>query len=83
MNPQIAELANLGPKSQSWLNEIGVHTRADIERIGSLEIYRLLREHGIPASLNLVYAIEASEHWTRLSPSLKAELRGAVRRISK
>jgi len=82
----ISELANLGPQSEAWLNEIGVFSRADIERIGSIEIYRLIRERGVPASLNLVYAIEAmliGEHWTRLSPQLKAELRAGLRRLHK
>ncbi len=82
----ISELSNLGPKSESWLNEIGVFSKSDIERVGSIEIYRLLRERGLPASLNLVYALEAmliGEHWTRLPVSLKSELREAVRQISK
>ena len=83
---KISELSNLGPKSEAWLNEIGVYSKADIERIGSVEIYRLLKQRGLPASLNLVYAIEAmliGEHWTKLSPRHKAELREAVRQISK
>ncbi len=85
MNSQISELANLGPKSQSWLNEIGIFSKADIERVGSIAIYRILRERGLPASLNLVYAIEAmliGEQWTRLSASHKAELRATIRELA-
>ncbi len=86
MTKRISELANLGPKSETWLNEIGVFTKADIERVGSVEIYRLLRQRGFPASLNLVYAIEAmllGEHWTRLAASHRAELRASVRELHK
>lgn len=82
----ISELPNLGPKTETWLNTVGIFSREDVERIGSVEIYRLLRANGFPASLNLVYAIEAmiiGEHWTKLPPSLKTELREAVRNISK
>lgn len=83
---RISELSNLGEKTEEWLNEIGIHSKSDIERIGSIEVYRLLRGRGIPASLNLVYAIEAmliGEHWTKLSPKLKAELRAGIRELHK
>jgi hypothetical protein len=46
MTDRISELANLGAKSETELNEIGVFSRSDIERLGSLEIYRLLRKNG-------------------------------------
>lgn len=85
MTTPISELANLGPKSEAWLNEIGIFSKADIARVGSIEIYRLLRERGLPASLNLVYAIEAmliGEHWTRLPANQKAELQATIRRLS-
>lgn len=85
MTTPISELANLGPKSEAWLNEIGIFSKADIARIGSIEIYRLLRERGLPASLNLVYAIEAmliGEHWTHLPANQKAELRATIRSLS-
>lgn len=83
-NSEIASLRNLGGKSEIWLNEIGVYTREDLEKLGSLEIYRILRQRGYPASLNLVYAIEgalADIDWRELSPNLKAELRTAIRNL--
>lgn len=82
---KISELSNLGPKSEKWLNEIGVFSRSDVERVGPVEIYRLLKQRGLPASLNLVYAIEAmliGEHWTALSAEHNAELRAAVRELN-
>lgn len=83
-NSEIASLRNLGGKSEIWLNEIGVYTREDLEKLGSLEIYRILRQREYPASLNLVYAIEAAladTDWRELSPNLKAELRAAIRNL--
>lgn len=81
----IRDLENLGPKTEERLAAIGVFTKADIERIGSVGIYRLLRSNGIPASLNLVYALEAmliGVHWTKIPASLKIELKNAVRDLN-
>ncbi len=55
---EISDLRNLGGKSEEWLNAIGVFTRQDLERLGSVEIYRSLKEAGFPVSLNLVWGIE-------------------------
>ena len=84
MTEIIAELKNLGEKSQEWLAEIGVFTLEDLKRVGSVECYRLLRQQGLPASLNLVYAIEGAlldVHWTKLPASVKAELKQLVKSI--
>ncbi len=75
---KLARLANLGPASEKWLNAIGVYTRHDLEQLGSVNAYRLLKDQGYNASLNLVYAIEGALRrleWNRLPPGLKAELR--------
>lgn len=77
----IANLPNLGPKSAQWLATIGVRTRRDLERLGAVDAYRLLKGHGYPASLNLVYAIEGALRgldWNRLPARLKAELGSRV-----
>lgn len=84
MYSRISEIKNLGPKTESWLNEIGVYSFSDLERLGSVEIYRLVKNAGFPASLNLVYAIEAAltgVHWTKLSKDAKAELKRAIQNI--
>jgi DNA-3-methyladenine glycosylase I len=77
----IAQLANLGPTSEQWLNAIGVYTRRDLEQLGSVNAYRLLKGHGFNATLNLVYAIEGALRgvdWNRLPLALKTELRVRV-----
>lgn len=74
----LAELRNLGPTSAKWLNAIGVHNRRDLERLGGIDAYRLLKAQGYNASLNLVYAIEGAlrgRDWNRLPAKLKAELK--------
>ncbi len=79
------QLKNIGPTSAQWLRAIGIHSREDLERIGSVEAFRLVKAHGFNASLNLLYALEAAlqeVHWTALSPQTKAKLKAATKSIS-
>jgi len=58
-----------------------VRTRRDLENLGAVEAYRLIRERDYPASLNLVYAIEGALRgiaWNRLPLALKTELKVRV-----
>lgn len=74
----VARLPNLGPKSCAWLRAIGIETRADLERIGSVEAYRRVASEGFEVSLNLLYALEGALlelRWDRLSPAVKQNLR--------
>ncbi len=50
---------NLGPTSDRWLHAIGIRTRNDLEALGAVNAYALLKGHGYNASLNLVYGLEA------------------------
>jgi DNA transformation protein len=77
----LARLQNLGPKSAAWLAEVGLHTRADLERVGAVGAYRAVRAARGSASLNLLYALEAAlleVPWTELPAPLKQRLRAAV-----
>jgi len=80
-NSAIDQLPNLGPTSARWLNAIGVHTRRDLEKLGAVDAYALLKAHGYKASLNLVYAIEGAltgRDWNRLPAKRKAQLKAAA-----
>ena len=77
----LTALQNLGPASTRWLNAIGVHTRRDLEKLGAVDAYRILRAHGYNATLNLVYAIEGAlrdRDWKRLPAKRKAQLKAAA-----
>jgi DNA-3-methyladenine glycosylase I len=77
----LTPLRNLGPASTRWLNAIGVHTRRDLEALGAVNAYRILKGHGYPASLNLVYAIEGALRdcaWNRLPASVTRALKAAA-----
>ncbi len=75
------KLRNLGPVSRRWLAAIGVVSRADLERVGSIGAYRLVRKQQRGASLLLLYALEAAlldVDWRKLPSDLKRRLREAV-----
>ena len=77
----ISKLINLGPKSEQWLQAIGVHTREDLQQVGAIDCYRILKAQGYPVTLNLVYAIEAALmdiHWTKLTTQQKQSLKQAI-----
>ncbi len=80
---ELCELKNIGAKTEQWLNEIGVYTRNELEAMGPVNAYHILRQRGRPVSLNLVYAIQGAVlnlDWRSLPPELKAELRPRCRR---
>jgi DNA-3-methyladenine glycosylase I len=80
-NTALDQLLNLGPTSTRWLNAIGVHSRRDLEELGAVDAYAMLKAYGYKASLNLVYAIEGAltgRDWKRLPVKRKAQLKAAA-----
>lgn len=77
-----SDLKNIGPKTRLWLEEIGIHTRADIESLGSVEVYRRLKaSRPREVSLNALYGLEAALlgiSYTELPPDLRQQLREAA-----
>jgi len=77
----VARLKNVGPKSARLLEEIGIHTLADLEKVGSVFAYRILRHRFSGVTLNMLYGLEATLrdiHWLELTPEDKAGLRNAA-----
>ncbi len=69
-----------------WLQAVGVRTRADIAQLGAVAIYQLLKSHGYPATLNLVYALEGALRnieWNRLPAPLKRRLKAVAEQTIK
>jgi DNA transformation protein len=56
----LAELANLGPKSHQMLQVAGIRTVAQLRKLGSVAAYAKVRNAGLPASLNLLWALEGA-----------------------
>ncbi len=77
-NAPIESLLNLGPKSGQWLREARITTIADLERLGPVVAYRLVRQLQPKASLNLLWALAAGlkgKDWRKLSEATKERLR--------
>ncbi|GAA5179564.1 hypothetical protein GCM10025771_21880 [Niveibacterium umoris] len=53
----IDSLRNLGPRSRQMLAAVGVHSRADLASRGAVEVWDAVRRAGLPASLNLLWAL--------------------------
>jgi len=74
----IESLPNLGPKSSQWLREAGITTIAELERLGPVVAFRLVKQHQPKASLNLLWAMAAGlkgKDWRVLSETTKMRLR--------
>jgi DNA transformation protein len=74
----IESLPNLGPKSGQWLREAGITTIAELERLGPVVAYRLVKQRQPNASLNLLWALAAGlkgKDWRELTEATKKRLR--------
>ena len=78
----MADLSKLGPKSRQWLAEIGITTFEEIERLGSVEVYRRLKaSRPREVSLNMLYGLEAAIldiPWQHLPQDVKDQLKVQV-----
>lgn len=77
----IDNLTNLGPISAEWLGEAGIHTIADLERLGPVVAYQLVKRRQPNTSLNLLWALAAGlagKDWRELSEGEKESLRREV-----
>lgn len=80
---KLSRLKNIGPKSEQWLNAIGVHTLDDLEELGAVAAFSQLKARGFPVTLNLVWAIEATVrgiHWRDLPQADKDRLKDELRK---
>ena len=62
----IANLSNLGPKSQQMLARAGIHTVDDLKAMGAVVAYVRTKRSGARVSLNLLWALEGAIsglHW--------------------
>ena len=72
---------NLGPKSTTWLNAIGIFTLDDLRRIGAVPAFLELRRAGFNVSIVMLYALEGAltdTHWLTVKRERKQELTAAL-----
>ncbi len=55
----IENLYNLGPPSGAWLRAVGVTTAADLQRVGPVVAYRLVKRQQPKVAITLLWALAA------------------------
>lgn len=77
----VAGLMNIGSTVAARLKEIGITSRADLEKVGSAKAYRWLSESTSNKKLPVCYYLYSLEgaiqnrHWNDFTESEKAKLR--------
>lgn len=59
LSEPIENLLNLGPSSGFWLREVGIQTIADLERVGPVLAFQLVRQRNPAATLTWLWAMAA------------------------
>jgi DNA transformation protein and related proteins len=70
-------LRNIGPKSASWLEGVGIRTLKDLKKRGVVQTYLEVCESGQPATKNLLYALYGPVtdlDWRSIPSDVKAKL---------
>ena len=81
LHEPIDNLPNLGPTSATWLRGAGIGTISELERLGPVLAYRIVRQRQPDASLNLLWAMAAgleNRDWRDLTEYEKARLRQQI-----
>lgn len=75
---RVADALNLGPKSEAWLAEVGIHTQNELRRAGVAHTYALVkRRNPRAATRNLLHALHgaiAGIRWDRIDAVTKKRL---------
>jgi DNA transformation protein len=80
MSQDLAQLRNIGPTIRKRLNEIGVYTRGDLQRMGSVKAYRRICENYPNQTIPVCYYLYSLEgalmdaHWDELPKPIKDAL---------
>jgi DNA transformation protein and related proteins len=77
----IEDLPNLGPACASRLAAVGIHNLKDLREMGAVGAYRLVKNHGYPTSLNLLWAIYGALNglkWNQVPEEIKSQLKSEI-----
>ncbi len=74
----MTDIRNIGPASAKWLAQVGIESLEDLERVGTVEAYRRVKEiEPKKASLNLLWALQGAVmelHWIDVPDEVKQQL---------
>lgn len=84
LSEPIENLLNLGPASGAWLREVEIQTISDLNRVGPILAFQLVKQRQPNTSLNLLWAMAAGLKgidWRELSAEEKDRLRQQLAEI--
>lgn len=73
----LKNLKGLGPKSHEMLQRVGIASAEDFHANDPFELYRRMIEAGVPANLNLLYAMigaQEDKHWQEIKQTMKTDI---------
>ena len=56
----VSELPLLGPVSESMLAKAGIHSKEELQKLGAIEAYCLVKKAGCKPSKNFLYALHGA-----------------------
>ncbi len=74
----LEKLKNLGAKSAAMLKEAGISTPNELDDLGAVEAFRMVRAVNPDATIVLLYALQGALldiHWNALPEDMKRDLR--------
>lgn len=74
---RLRDLPGLGPMSEKMLIEVGIESREELERVGPVRAFLMLKRRGQKPSLNLLYAMTGAlseTHWQQIARSQRFAL---------
>lgn len=77
MDDELLGMKNLGKTSVQWLHAAGIHTIADLRRLGAIQAYRAVQVRGFRVSRALLYSLEGALSncpWSMLPKQYKDSL---------
>jgi len=78
----LIDLKGIGPRCQSLLNQVGIHTVAELRQVGAVEAYlRIIEETDFSANIALLYALVGAvedRHWQEVAQTEKVRLRAEL-----
>jgi DNA transformation protein len=80
----LADLPNLGPKSSQWLEDAGISSLQELQRLGPVKAFLAVENLGYAPSLNLLWAIEGALSempWELIEPSRKESLKHELEKM--
>ena len=81
---ELSALQNIGPTIERRLNAIGVHSRADLARVGPVAAFRRIQKKNPDKTIPVCYYLYSLEgalrgvHWDDLPERVKIRLKNLV-----